>query len=128
MCFAFEVVPCRNRRCDNGKSRWRYFHKTIFLCYILRMNKKIIEKIKIILKARGVTKAAIFGSYARGEQKRNSDVDLLVELPEEMTLFGMGGLKVDLEEKIGKKVDLVEYHLLHPLLKDDILKEQIPIL
>jgi predicted nucleotidyltransferase len=92
------------------------------------MDKKMIEKIKLILKKKGVTKAAIFGSYARGEQKRNSDVDLLVELPDKMTLFGMGGLKVDLEENIGKKFDLAEYHLLHPLLKDEILKEQITIL
>jgi hypothetical protein len=92
------------------------------------MDKRMIEKIKLILKQKGVTRAAIFGSYARGEQKRNSDVDLLVELPDKMTLFGMGGLKMDLEENIGKKVDLVEYHLLHPLLKDEILKEQIPIL
>lgn len=88
----------------------------------------MVKKIKKILKQRGVTKAAVFGSYARGEQKNNSDVDLLVKLPDEMTLFGMGGLKVDLEESVGKKVDLVEYHLLHPLLKDEILKEQIPIL
>jgi len=92
------------------------------------MDKKMIEKIKLILREKGVTKAAVFGSYARGEQKKSSDIDLLVELPDEMTLFGMGGLKVDLEENIGKKVDLVEYHLLHPLLKEEILKEQIPIL
>ncbi len=88
----------------------------------------MVKKIKSVLEKRGVTKAAIFGSYARGEQKKSSDIDLLVELPDEMTLFGMGGLKVDLEENVGKKVDLVEYHLLHPLLKDEILKEQIPIL
>ncbi len=88
----------------------------------------MIAKIRQILKRNGVTKAAVFGSYARGEQKKRSDIDLLVELPEKMTLFGMGGLKVDLEEKIGKKVDLVEYSCIHPLLKEDILKEQMPII
>jgi len=96
--------------------------------YFSNMDKVIMEKIKKILQKKGVTKAAIFGSHARGEQKKNSDIDLLVKLPKKMTLLGMGGLKVDLEESVGKKVDLVEYHLIHPSLKDEILKEQIPIL
>jgi len=92
------------------------------------MDQIMLGKIKRILQKKGVTKAAIFGSHARGEQKKGSDIDLLVKLPKKMTLFGMGGLKVDLEETVGKKIDLVEYHLIHPSLKDEILKEQIPIL
>lgn len=84
----------------------------------------IKNKIISILKRQGVTRAAFFGSVARGEAKKNSDIDILVELPKKMSLLDVVGLKLDLEEKLGKKVDLVEYAAIHPLLKDNILKEQ----
>ncbi len=84
----------------------------------------IKNKIVPILKRQGVTKAAIFGSVARGEAKKNSDIDILVKLPKSMSLLDFVGLKLDLEEKLGRKVDLVEYAAIHPLLKDSILKEQ----
>jgi len=93
------------------------------------MNKQeIAKKIIPILKKQGVKKAALFGSQARGDTKKNSDVDLLVKLPKRFGLFEMGGLKMDLEEALNKKVDLVEYAAIHPLLKKQILKEKISIL
>ena len=91
-------------------------------------NQDIIKKAMPILKKQGVKKAALFGSQARGDAKRGSDVDLLVELPEHFTLFDVSGLKIDLEEKLKKAVDLVEYAMIHPLAKSQILKEQVPIL
>lgn len=90
--------------------------------------KEIANKIRPILERQGVKKAALFGSQARGDAKKNSDVDLLVELPDDFSLFDMSGLKIDLEETLNKKVDLVEYSVIHPLLRDRVLKEQIPIL
>lgn len=81
-----------------------------------------------ILKSAGVRRAAIFGSHARGEATEASDVDLLVELPEAASLFDLVGLELDLQEKLGKKVDVVTYRALHPLLKDSILRDAIPIL
>ena len=90
--------------------------------------QEIAKKIIPILKKQGVQKAALFGSQARGEATKKSDVDLLVKLPKRFGLFEMGGLKMDLEEALNKKVDLVEYSVIHPLLKKQILKEQIPIL
>ncbi|MEK7173154.1 MAG: nucleotidyltransferase family protein [Patescibacteria group bacterium] len=90
--------------------------------------EEIAEKIIPILKKQGVKKAALFGSQARGDARKNSDVDLLVKLPKRFGLFEMGGLKIDLEEALNKKVDLVEYSVIHPLLKKQILKEQIAIL
>lgn len=89
--------------------------------------EEIAEKIIPILKKQGVKKAALFGSQARGDARKNSDVDLLVKLPKRFGLFEMGGLKIDLEEALNKKVDLVEYSVIHPLLKKQILKEQISI-
>ncbi len=77
-----------------------------------------------ILKRQGVTKAALFGSAARGEAKKSSDIDILVKLKKGKSLFDFVGLKLELEEKLGKKVDLVEYAAIKPLLKQIILGEQ----
>ncbi|MFZ3074523.1 MAG: nucleotidyltransferase family protein [Minisyncoccales bacterium] len=91
------------------------------------INSKNRAKLNAIFKEYGVKKAAVFGSYARGEQKKRSDIDLLVEMEDGRTLFDLGGLKMDLEDLFGKRVDLVEYEALHPLLKDGILADQISV-
>jgi len=87
---------------------------------IQAMKKKIIP----ILKRQGVTKAAFFGSVARGEAKKRSDVDILVSLEKGKTLFNFVGLKLELEDKLGKKVDLVSYGAIKPRLKNIILKDE----
>lgn len=77
-----------------------------------------------ILKRQGVTKAAIFGSTARGEMKKGSDVDILVRLKKGKSLFDFVGLKLELEEKLDKKIDLVSYGAIKPRLRDIILKDE----
>lgn len=84
----------------------------------------IRKKVLPIFKKQGVLKAAIFGSFARGEEKKNSDVDMLIKLRKDKSGFDFIELKINLEEKLGKKVDLVSYNGVHPLLKDRILKDQ----
>ena len=88
---------------------------------------KIKPKIVKILKKYGVKKAGIFGSYARGEQKKRSDIDILIQ-PAKGMGFAFFGLAVELEEKLGKKVDLVTYNSIHPLIKDEILKQEVKII
>ena len=87
-----------------------------------------IEKIKLkilpILRRHGVAKAAVFGSFMRGENKEGSDLDLLVEFEGDKSLLDLAGLKVELEELLKMKVDVLTYNSLHPLLKDRILNEQ----
>ena len=90
--------------------------------------EQIVREAVPVLEKAGVTKAALFGSYVRGDNTTNSDVDILVDLPRGKTLFDLAGLKQDLEEALKKKVDVVEYEGLHPLLKNSILKDQYPIL
>lgn len=90
--------------------------------------ESIKKKILPILKRQNVLKAAIFGSVARGEMKKRSDIDILVKLSKNKSLLDLAGLKIELEEKLGKKVDLVEYSILPPLAKNRILKEQKKIL
>jgi predicted nucleotidyltransferase len=98
---------------------------------ILDKRKKTIEEIKSkilkILKKNNIKRAGIFGSYARGEQRKDSDVDILVELGKPMG-FAFFGLNQELEEILKKKVDLITYHSLNPYLKDRILSQEIRII
>lgn len=77
-----------------------------------------------ILKRQGVIEAALFGSIVRGKAKGKSDIDILVKLQKDKTLLDLVGLKLELEEKLGIKVDVLTYDGIHPLLKDRILGEQ----
>ena len=86
------------------------------------------RKIMPIMKKYGVRKAALFGSFVRREMKGNSDIDVLVEIGDDASLLDFIELKQKLEEKLGKKVDLVEYDTLKPLIKENILKEQVVLL
>jgi len=99
---------------------------------MVKQSKPISEiksKIKNILKKNKVVRAGIFGSYARGEEKKKSDVDILVEINDpNMSLLGFIGLEMELELALRKNVDLVEYSSLHHLLKDRVLKEEVKIL
>ena len=89
---------------------------------------QIKERVLPILKEVGVTRSSIFGSYAAGENVKDSDIDILIEPPESMTLFSFAGLKLELEEALGRKVDLVEYSAIKPRIKKQLLSNQIPIL
>lgn len=84
----------------------------------------ITKKIIPTLKSQGVVKAAIFGSYATGEAKKDSDIDILVRFSARKSLLDLVRLQFILEDKLGKKVDLLTYNSIHPLLKDIILQEQ----
>ena len=77
-----------------------------------------------ILKKLGVSKAAVFGSVARQEDTQQSDIDILVDFQKKFTLFDLSELKIELEEALGKKVDLVTYQSIHPKLKKQILSQQ----
>ena len=89
---------------------------------------KIKQKILPILQGYGVKKVALFGSCVRGEMGKNSDIDILVEIKKDISLLDFVGLKQEIEEAIGRKIDLVEYSTIKPLLKERILKEQVVLL
>jgi predicted nucleotidyltransferase len=88
----------------------------------------IKQKAVPILKEAGVTRSSIFGSYVRGENREDSDIDLLVEVPRGTGLFAFVRLKRNLEKVLKKKVDLVTYKSIDPTLHDRILSEQQRIL
>ena len=82
--------------------------------------KKIKSKIVKVLQKHGVTRAGVFGSYARGEEKKNSDIDILIEPPKGIGLEFIG-IKLDLEDELGRRVDLITYKGIHPLLKKSLI-------
>ncbi len=90
--------------------------------------RELTRIITPILKRHGICHAAVFGSTARGEAGPQSDLDLLVDFPDGATLFSLAALKLELEDAIGKPVDLVNSGALHPLIRDAVLAEQQVIL
>ena len=90
--------------------------------------ERIREMIIEVLRKHEVRKAALFGSIVRGEATEESDIDLLIEFEGRKSLLDLAGLKLDLQESLRRKVDVVTYKSLHPLLKDRILSEQRVIL
>lgn len=95
------------------------------LCYSQAMSIQLLKpKIVPTLKRQGAIKIAIFGSFAAGKEKKSSDIDILVKFKNETSLFKLSSMKLALEDKTGRKVDLLTYGCINPRLKDTILKEQ----
>jgi len=95
------------------------------------MNKrllKIMPKIVSTLRKHQVRKAGVFGSYARNDLRANSDIDILIEFTGKKSLIDLVGLKLDLEKSLKKKVDVLTYKSIHPLIKKQILKDEVKIL
>ena len=89
------------------------------------LNKKEIKSVvSPILQSHGVLKASLFGSIARSENNEKSDLDILVQFDDNKSLLDLIGLKLELEEKLKIKVDLITYDSLNLKIKDQILSEQ----
>ena len=88
----------------------------------------IAKKILPILKKHKVKRAGIFGSRACGSERKNSDLDVLIELKRGESLFDLARLKIALEEALDISVDTLTYDGIYHLLRDKILRQQFPIL
>jgi predicted nucleotidyltransferase len=86
------------------------------------------KSIAPLLQHSGVLRAGVFGSYSREDDREYSDIDILIELDSSRSLFEYIKLKHGLEDILGRNVDLVEYDALKPLLRDEILADEIRIL
>jgi predicted nucleotidyltransferase len=88
------------------------------------MNRKeIFEKIGQVLKNQGARKVAVFGSYVRGEEKPESDIDIMVDFTERKSLLELVKIERELSEALGIKVDLLTEKSISPYLIDTIKKE-----
>jgi uncharacterized protein len=76
---------------------------------------------------RGVTGVRVFGSMSRGDASDNSDVDLLVTLAPGTSALALGGLLLDAQELLGRRVDVVTEASLHPALRERVLAGALPL-
>jgi predicted nucleotidyltransferase len=69
----------------------------------------------------------VFGSVAKGEATENSDVDFLIDVPPEQTLFDLIRLTNALSELLGCEVDVAQSTVLHPRIRDEVLQSAISL-
>jgi uncharacterized protein len=117
--------PERINRLKHSGLFWKNEMKTREDSNTLRQLKSTLYP---ILKRYGIKKAGIFGSMARGDARSSSDIDLLIDMKKDASLLDLAGLKVDLEDAVGRTVDLVEYKVIKPEIKNQILSEEVVIL
>ena len=88
--------------------------------------RKILDENKIYLRRKyGVKEIGVFGSYARGEQGKDSDIDILVEFSKPIGFFKFLELEEYLEKLLGVKVDLVSKKALKPRIGECIMREVV---
>lgn len=90
----------------------------------LRNDRELIFSIANKYGARNIR---VFGSVMRKKETDTSDIDLLVEIDEDRSLFDLIGLKQELQELTGQTVDVVTQKALHKLIADQVLKEAVPL-
>lgn len=90
---------------------------------VMPMKENMIDSIRQYLATQPVKKAWLFGSFSRGEERADSDVDILVEFDREgkpVTLLTYARIWRELEERLGRDVDLVEDGTLKPYAVDSV--------
>lgn len=75
----------------------------------------------------GLSSIRVFGSMARDDASSTSDVDFLVQGLAPLSGFALGALLMDAQDLLGRKVDIVTINSLHPLMRDRVLRESLPI-
>lgn len=83
------------------------------------------EAILEIAKKYGATKLRVFGSVARGEESPESDIDIIVEMEKGSSLLDIIAIKQDIEELLGRKVDIVTEASISPYIRDTVLREAV---
>ena len=91
-----------------------------------RLQEKREEVLAVAAKY-GAHHVRVFGSVARGEADSESDVDFLVEMEAERSLFDMGGLLMELQDLLGCQVDIVTEKGLRPRIRERVLSEAVPL-
>ena len=80
-----------------------------------------------LARRRGVTAVRVFGSMSRGDDGDESDVDLLVTLAPGTSALALGGLLLDAQELLGRRVDVVTEASLHPALRERVMAAAVPL-
>ena len=90
--------------------------------------EEIKQRILPILQKYNIKRAGLFGSYARGEMREDSEIDILVEVADDISLLDFVGIKLEIEDVLGRKIDLVEYNTIKPSIRERVIKEQVEVL
>ncbi len=85
------------------------------------------EEILALARKHGAANVRVFGSVARGDSNEASDLDLLVDMEKGLTLFDFIAFWQDVEKALGTKVDVATENSLGPLIRDEVLKEAVPV-
>lgn len=90
------------------------------------MQRNMIHILQNYFKTQPVVKAWVFGSFSRGEERPDSDVDILVSFDEnaKVTLLTMGGIYMDLKNLLGREIDLVEEGTLLPFAENSAERDK----
>jgi hypothetical protein len=91
------------------------------------LNPRLRTDILSIARAHGASNVCVFGSRARGESREDSDLDLLIDLEEGRSLLDLIGIEQDLEDLLGRPVDVLTRRELSPYLRDRVLREAVPL-
>ncbi len=91
-----------------------------------RLKEKRQEILRVAAK-HGATNIRVFGSVARGQAGPASDVDLLVDMGRDHSLLDRLSLILDLEEVLGRKVDVATERILRPALRERVIREAVPL-
>ena len=96
----------------------------------MELNEKIQghrQEILSLAKKYGARNVRIFGSVARGDAREDSDIDVLVDLESGRSLLDFGGLLMDLQDLLGRRVDVVTAKGLRDRIRSRVLKEAVPL-
>ena len=90
------------------------------------LNRHRAEVLRLAAKY-GATDVRVFGSVARGEAGESSDIDFLVRMSPGRSVFDIGGLLMDLQDLLGRRVDVVTERGLRPRMRERVLRDAVPV-
>ncbi|MGI8541658.1 MAG: nucleotidyltransferase family protein [Rubrobacteraceae bacterium] len=91
------------------------------------LTKEDVRAVEEAARRHGVSSVRIFGSVVRGTATEGSDLDLLIEFEAGRDLFDLVALKQELEDKLGREVDVLTENSLSPYMRDPVLREAVPL-
>ncbi len=92
------------------------------------MSQQFKLQLTQLLQQFPLQRASLFGSYARNEETETSDIDILIEPKKGFTIFDMLRMEQTLEEKLNRKIDLVEFAAIKPSIRERVLQQAITLI
>lgn len=86
-----------------------------------------LDAVRQLAASHRARRLRVFGSTGRGEDRENSDIDLLADFEDEATLFDLFALQDELESLLGYRVEIATPDGLHPMIRERVLREARPL-